>query len=128
MSKRSGPRRPLRRAPSTDRVRADIDVGLQTTLRVSEPGTHTVRCGGMGRCEILLACAQRLSRPQIALSSQQLATRVLRHGQERGSFVLHPLLPPGFYNPAFFQGTSGIGYMLLRLAYPRRLPSVLLWE
>jgi lantibiotic modifying enzyme len=29
--------------------------------------------------------------------------------------------------PGLFQGMSGIGYALLRAAYPGRFPSVLLW-
>jgi lantibiotic modifying enzyme len=32
------------------------------------------------------------------------------------------------YSPGFFQGMSGIGYALLRQAYPDRLPEVLLWD
>jgi lantibiotic modifying enzyme len=37
-------------------------------------------------------------------------------------------LPKGVFSPSFFQGTAGIGYELLRLAYSEVLPSVLLWE
>ena len=32
------------------------------------------------------------------------------------------------FEPGFFQGLSGIGYQLLRLAAPSRLPSVLSFE
>jgi hypothetical protein len=32
------------------------------------------------------------------------------------------------FEPSFFQGLSGIGYQLLRLAAPERLPSVLAFE
>ena len=34
----------------------------------------------------------------------------------------------GLFSPSFFQGGSGIGYELLRLAYPEQLPNVLLWR
>ena len=30
--------------------------------------------------------------------------------------------------PGFFKGLAGVGYQWLRLTYPERLPSVLLWE
>jgi len=32
------------------------------------------------------------------------------------------------FNPGFFQGLSGIGYGLLRLAEPEKLDSVLIFE
>ncbi|HET7639605.1 MAG TPA: lanthionine synthetase LanC family protein, partial [Ktedonobacteraceae bacterium] len=54
--------------------------------------------------------------------------QVVARAEQTGSFLLHPLLPERVYNPSFFQGMAGIGYELLRMAYPGGLPSVLLWE
>lgn len=48
--------------------------------------------------------------------------------KQLGAFYLFSELPADVYNPGFFQGTAGIGYELLRLAYPESLPSVLLWD
>jgi lantibiotic modifying enzyme len=31
-------------------------------------------------------------------------------------------------NPGFFQGISGIGYAMLRQAYPQKFPSILIFE
>jgi lantibiotic modifying enzyme len=44
------------------------------------------------------------------------------------SYALNPRLPRQVNTPGFFCGTAGIGYALLRLAYPDSLPCVLLWE
>jgi len=33
-----------------------------------------------------------------------------------------------FFDPSFFQGLSGIGFELLRIARPQSLPCVLAWE
>jgi adenylate kinase len=44
-----------------------------------------------------------------------------------GGFILNTVLPNGVHSPGFFQGTAGIGYELLRLSAPERLPSVLTW-
>jgi len=53
------------------------------------------------------------------------ALEVVRRARARDSYVA------GFapdYAPALFQGLSGIGYELLRLAHPSTLPSVLTWS
>ncbi|MBI4280495.1 MAG: hypothetical protein HY660_18735, partial [Armatimonadetes bacterium] len=57
-----------------------------------------------------------------------LGARVVAEADRRGAFVLNLVLPVGVYSPGFFQGTAGIGYVLLRMAEPGRLPCVLLWE
>jgi lantibiotic modifying enzyme len=44
------------------------------------------------------------------------AAAVIARAEQTGAYALHPLLP------------AGIGYELLRLAYPDQVPSVLLWE
>jgi lantibiotic modifying enzyme len=45
-----------------------------------------------------------------------------------GEYQLFNNLSNPVFSPSFFQGTAGIGYELLRLAYPEALPSVLLLE
>lgn len=52
------------------------------------------------------------------------AVQVVARVKQRGNFCYARTLA---YNPGFFQGASGIDY-LLRLAYLDRVPSVLLWE
>jgi lantibiotic modifying enzyme len=53
------------------------------------------------------------------------AAQVVARAKQRGNFCYALTLA---YNPSFFQGASGIGYELLRLAYLDQLPSVLLWK
>jgi lantibiotic modifying enzyme len=53
------------------------------------------------------------------------AAQVIARAEQRGGFAYGSVM--GF-NPGFFQGASGIGYQLLRLACPEHIPSVLLWE
>jgi lantibiotic modifying enzyme len=54
----------------------------------------------------------------------QLAARTVARRNKLGSFRI--AFHNGFYNPSLFQGTAGLGYQLLRLAEPTRIPSVLL--
>jgi lantibiotic modifying enzyme len=73
----------------------------------------------MGRAEVLLEAARYLDRPELEVQAQR-----------RASCVVTGLLPSELrpFIPGFFQGSAGIGYGLLRLAAPDRLPSILLWE
>ncbi len=59
------------------------------------------------------------------LNSEVQVQQSERHGGYR---VMHGL-PRWVRNPGFYyQGISGIGYQLLRLARPKNLPVLLLWE
>jgi type 2 lantibiotic biosynthesis protein LanM len=112
----------------TDQVRADIEAALQTTQQLSAVGPDYLCCGTLGRAEVMLVAAHRLARPELAKVARSRAWQVVARAEQTGSFLLHPLLPGRLYNPSFFQGMAGIGYALLRMAHPSKLPSVLLWE
>jgi lantibiotic modifying enzyme len=112
----------------TDHIRKDIEAALQTTRAFGVQGVDHLCCGNLGRADLLLVAASRLSRPELSVAASKRAWQVLKNAGHTGAFVLHPLLPMGVYSPGFFQGTAGIGYALLRMAQPDVLPSVLLWE
>ena len=78
--------------------------------------------------ETLLVAAHKLDRPDLLKFLHQAVTHIVTQAQAQGTFTLFPDLPPKVYNPGFFHGATGIGYELLRIAYPSLLPSVLLWE
>ena len=68
------------------------------------------------------------SRKELWNTVEKQAAWLVARAKQVGAFYLSPELPGDVYNPGFFQGTTGIGYQLLRLAYPNSLSSVLLWE
>lgn len=112
----------------TDEIHQDIEVALQTTQKYGLQGVDHLCCGHLGRCEVLLLGTQKLSRPELLTMAQKRAAWVLARAEQAGGYQLFANLPNHVFNPGFFQGTAGIGYELLRLAYPEALPSVLLWE
>jgi lantibiotic modifying enzyme len=69
-----------------------------------------------------------LGRSEFSEIAQKQTAWVVKRAENTGSFQIFPNLFRGTYNPGFFQGADGIGYELLRLAYPEKLPSVLLWR
>lgn len=115
----------------TKEIFQDIEVALQTTQKYGLQGVDFLCCGNFGRIELLLVAAQKLSRPHLLESANKQAAWIVTQAEKIGTYQLFPNLPSyefGAFSPSFFRGTAGIGYQLLRLAYPEILPSVLLWE
>jgi len=112
----------------TPEIHGEIAIALNTTLKFGLQDIDHPCCGNCGRIELLLVAAQKLSRPELVETAQKQAAWVVARAKQAGTFHLFPNLPKDVYNPGFFQGTAGIGYQLLRLAYPNILPSVLLWD
>jgi len=112
----------------TPEIREEIAVALNTTLQFGLQNIDHLCCGNCGRIEVLLVAAQKLLRPDLVETVKKQANWVVARAKQVGGFHLFPQLPKDVYNPGFFQGTAGIGYEFLRLAYPDLLSSVLLWE
>lgn len=109
-------------------IRQEIDRNLTITQQYCLEDVDNLAWGNFGRIETLLVASQKLNRPELFDFVRQSATILVRQAQSRGRFNLCTASVPFAYNPGFFQGTTGIGYQLLRIAYPHLLPSVLLWE
>ncbi len=112
----------------TASIRQDIEIALRTTRQIGTVGLDHLCCGTSGRAELLLTAAQRLQRPELAEVAARWLGQVITEADERGRFHLNLSLPRWVSQAHLFQGVSGIGYTLLRLAQPDALPSVLLWE
>jgi lantibiotic modifying enzyme len=112
----------------TPEVRRELDVALKTTLVYGLPSVDNLCCGNFGRIEFLLAAAQRLGRPDLLERAQKHASMLVRRASQLGDFHLMAGLPRQANNPGLYKGRAGIGYGLLRLAFPERLPCILLWE
>ena len=112
-----------------DDVRAEIKAALNTTVRSSGGGSDHLCCGQMGRSEVLFSVGHRLGQRDTVTAAYDLATQVVQRARQAGHFRLSST---GFeyrvFDSGFFRGLSGIGYQLLRMAAPARLPSVLGFE
>lgn len=112
----------------SEQILTDIEVALKTTQNTALQTIDHLCCGNLGRCEVMLVAAQKLHNPDWYQAAQQLAAIAVARATRKGRYELFGDLPNFVYNPSLFQGAAGIGYQLLRLAYPEELPSVLLWE
>ena len=110
---------------NTNEIQEDIKAAINNVKQSRISYVDNLCCGNFGSVEFLLTTAQKLSQPQLLDLAMKRAAQIVTLAQHRGDFSYGQSI---VYKPGFFQGASGIGYQLLRLAYPDQLPSVLLWE
>jgi type 2 lantibiotic biosynthesis protein LanM len=117
----------LRSLPHLDdsEIRAEIDTALKTTLAQGFGLNHSLCHGDLGNLELLLQASLTLAHPQLHDQVNRLASIILESINQHGWLCGVPL---GVETPGLMTGLAGIGYGLLRLAEPTRVPSVLVLE
>ncbi|MBD1823042.1 type 2 lantipeptide synthetase LanM [Cyanobacteria bacterium FACHB-DQ100] len=106
-------------------IRNEIDTALKTTLSKGFGSNHSLCHGDLGNLELLLQAGEILNEPQWSFKAKQLAAAILESIEQHGWLCGNPL---GVESPGLMTGVSGIGYELLRLVDPARVPSVLVLE
>jgi type 2 lantibiotic biosynthesis protein LanM len=104
-------------------MRGDIDAALAATIGNGFALNHSLCHGALGNVEMLLTAAGVLDRPEDHRALQRATAEIVSSIEVNGPVTGVPL---GVETPGFMVGLSGIGYELLRLAAPDRVPSVLL--
>ena len=106
-------------------IRAEIEIAVESTIENGFGRNHSLCHGDLGNLELVTLAAEKLGRPDWNERAGRIAGGILAGLAERG-----PLfgLPGGTEPPGMMTGLAGIGYGLLRLAAPRRVPSVLILE
>lgn len=108
-----------------DTVRGEIGIAVESTLDRGFGRNHSLCHGDLGNLEVVTLAAERLGRPDWAERAGGIAGGILASIREHGwLFGI-----PGRTEPTgLMLGLAGIGYGLLRLAAPERVPSVLILE
>ncbi|MCC5661572.1 type 2 lantipeptide synthetase LanM family protein [Nostoc sp. XA010] len=117
----------LRSLPHLDdaKVRSEIDTAIKTTLTDGFGSNHSLCHGDLGNLELLLQASLPLDNPQLHYQVNRFASIILESINQHGWLCGVPL---GVETPGLMTGLAGIGYGLLRLAEPTRVPSVLVLE
>ncbi|MGB7439551.1 MAG: type 2 lanthipeptide synthetase LanM family protein [Coleofasciculaceae cyanobacterium] len=117
----------LRCLPYLDdaKIRSEINTALKTTLAHGFGGNHSLCHGDLGNLELLLQASLTLNEPQWKTQVDRLSAIILESINQHGWLCGVPL---GVETPGLMTGLAGIGYELLRLAEPKRVPSVLVLE
>jgi type 2 lantibiotic biosynthesis protein LanM len=103
-------------------TRAEIEAALETTLARGFGDNHSLCHGDLGNLETLLQAGERLAEPRWQAEADRIAANTLESIRRNGWICG---VPSGVETPGLMTGLAGIGYGLLRLAEPRRTPSVL---
>jgi type 2 lantibiotic biosynthesis protein LanM len=116
--------RMMRHLDSPELLR-DLRVAAETTLRQGFGVNHCLCHGDLGNLELLTQVAPVLREPSwreaCAQKSRQILSDIGRRGFRCG-------VPFYVETPGFMEGLAGIGYGLLRLAEPGRVPCSLLLD
>ncbi|GHE35220.1 lanthionine synthetase [Streptosporangium violaceochromogenes] len=100
----------------------DLDLALRAELAHGPMANHSLCHGELGNLELLLHLRERPEAAEaLAARGGRLLRDLRRHGPRCGA-------PGDTGTPGLMNGLAGIGYGLLRLAYPERTPSVLLLD
>lgn len=104
----------------------DLRLPVQDIESLVTNNADQLCCGNAGRADVLIKAAQ-LEEPILADRAEDMLEALVVRRQKEGclSFPTHT---PRIYNPTLFQGSSGVGYVILRLLSPSTVPCVLLGE
>lgn len=106
-------------------TRTEIDIALKTTLAQGFGLSHCLCHGDLGNLKLLLQATQKLDDSQWGEHLQRITSSVLTSIGKNGWLCGNPM---GVEDPGLMTGVAGIGYGLLRLAFPEHVPSVLMLE
>jgi type 2 lantibiotic biosynthesis protein LanM len=106
-------------------IRSEINAALKTTLAHGFGGNHSLCHGDLGNLELLLQASEILDEQQWHHQVNRFASIILESINQHGWLCGIPL---GVESPGLMTGLAGIGYELLRLTEPTRVPSVLVLE
>ena len=106
-------------------IRSEIDIALNSTIEHGFGLNHSLCHGDLGNLELLLQASLVLKDPQWKNQLDRYAAMILSSIEQYGWLCGVPL---EVEVPGLMTGLAGIGYELLRLAEPERIPSVLVLE
>jgi len=114
--------RPWLEDPAID---GEIEAALASTLRRGFGMNHSLCHGDLGNLELLLHTRRRPDGQRLQPHIDRLAAQVLAGICRQGCLCG---VPEGLETPGLMTGLAGIGYGLLRLADPEKVPAVLTLE
>ena len=109
----------------SDELRADLEIALQSTAAYGFGSNDSLCHGDLGNLDLFLRARElgyRGAWESVLTSESASHIARLRRGQWSCG------IPGGVETPGFMMGLAGIGYGLLRLGIPSRIPSVLSLE
>jgi type 2 lantibiotic biosynthesis protein LanM len=102
-------------------IRSEIHMALETTLTRGFESNHSLCHGDLGNLEFLLKASEVLDY-KLKAYADSITNGIMNIIMKDGCVCGNPL---GVESPGLMTGLAGIGYELLRIAEPLKVPSVL---
>jgi lantibiotic modifying enzyme len=103
-------------------IASEIDIAARTTLAIGFGSNHSLCHGDMGNLDFLLEASNCTDTTELKVSMnhriQHTLDAITSCGYKCGNIL-------NAESPGLMTGIAGIGYELLRLAEPTKVPSVL---
>ena len=108
-------------------IRTEINTAIEIIQQHKIWGVDNLFWGNYGRLELLLVASEKLEKPELKTLVNNWVNEIIAKtdSNKLKLFVDHP---SEISHPGLLHGTAGIGYQLLRIAYPQLLPSILLFQ
>lgn len=103
-------------------IHLEIDTALKTTLSQGFSGNHSLCHGDLGNLELLIQASEKLNSKQWNFHVNRLASKILNSIESNGWSCGNPF---DVETPGLMTGIAGIGFGLLRVVEPSRVPAVL---
>jgi lantibiotic modifying enzyme len=117
----------LRTAVLDWRLEEEMATAFRTTASPSLSPQDNLCCGNAGRIDALVQAYRELEDPAHLEAADRLAHGMVERAEREGSYALL-LEGETVLDVRLFPGLAGIGYSLLRLCAPHRLPCLLILE
>jgi type 2 lantibiotic biosynthesis protein LanM len=111
----------LQQHPDSE-MRAEVEAAIRTTIKSGFGLNHSLCHGDLGNLELLMLAAETFDDPELSSHVDRLAASILENIEDHGWTTG---IPSGVESPGLMTGLAGIGYGLLRLVDPVRVPSVM---
>lgn len=106
-------------------ARQEVETAVEATIAHGFGSSHCLCHGDLGNLELLVEANALFPSRELDAEIARLSAQTLVSVEEHGCISGHIL---GIESPGLMMGISGIGYGLLRLEAPERVPSVLLLD
>ena len=106
------------------KTRREIDRALEIACATVAATDHLC-CGEFGLVDVLATCGEELGRRDLTIAARRRASAAVHRARRERCYAMPLPSRATVRCSGLFRGESGIGYVLLRLLAPGRLPDVL---
>jgi type 2 lantibiotic biosynthesis protein LanM len=112
---------------NNSQIRNEINTAIEIIQQHKIWGVDNLFWGNYGRLELLLVASEKLGKPELKTLANNWVNEIAAKTASN-KLKLCVNSDCEISHPGLLHGTAGIGYQLLRIAYPKLLPSILLLQ